>query len=147
MIGTINSVASSDGCDDYMMKYIKLTSATNKGNKNETKDNTKSTNASANETLLRFYKNHFFDAEIPPRKKQVLNRLILENYPKYNRKTICNSLIGNKEGKFKEMHKIVRFWGRICEHVYPCIYQIKPTPQTLTSNYPLRSPTKQVQAK
>ena len=59
MIGTVNSVASSDGCEDYMMKYIKLTSATHKGNQCETKGDTKTTNASSNETLLRFYKNHF----------------------------------------------------------------------------------------
>ena len=135
MIGTVNSVASSDGCEDYMMKYIKLTSATHKGNQCETKGDTKTTNASSNETLLKFYKNHFFDAEVPQRKKQLLNRLILENYPKYNKKTICASLIGNKDGKFNEMKKIVRFWGRICEHVYPSIYQGKYCINLFEKNY------------
>ena len=65
----------------------------------------------------------YYWCELPNKIKQT-NPVILEQYEqnkKKNPKLIENSLYGNNTKIYDKINRVVRFWGNLCNYVYPII--------------------------
>ncbi len=65
----------------------------------------------------------YYWCELPNKIKET-NPVILEEYEqnkKKNPKLIENSLYGNNTKVYDKINQIVRFWGNLCNYVYPII--------------------------
>ena len=65
----------------------------------------------------------YYWCELPNKIKET-NPVILEEYEqnkKKNPKLIENSLFGNNTKVYDKINQIVRFWGNLCNYVYPII--------------------------
>ena len=75
--------------------------------------------------LIYFFKDKFYQSELAPKKGEEVNRLILKNYPQFEKKTIYKSLIGQKPGVYDHIRKAIRFWEGFCNYSFPIILRDK----------------------
>ena len=76
-----------------------------------------------NDVIENIMLNKYYWCELPNKIKET-NPVILDEYEKtkkYNPKLIENSLFGKNTRVYDKINQIVRFWGNLCNYVYPII--------------------------
>ena len=75
--------------------------------------------------IYNFFKPNFYDSELQLKKGEIVNRVIMQNYPQFEKKTIYRSLIGQKPGVYEHIRKAMRFWSCFCNYSYPIVQKEK----------------------
>ena len=71
--------------------------------------------------IYNLFKPNFYDSELQLTKGDIVNRVIMQNYPQFEKKTIYRSLIGQKPGVYEHIRKAMRFWSCFCYYSYPIV--------------------------
>lgn len=75
--------------------------------------------------ILNLFKANFYDSELQLKKGEIVNRIIMQNYPQFEKKTIYSSLIGQRHGIYDHIRKAMRFWSCFCNYSFPIVQKEK----------------------
>ena len=109
---------SSEGREVLQSKYIQIPKLKIKRIQRTEED-------TCDQKIYNLFKPNFYDSELQLKKGEIVNRVIMQNYPQFEKKTIYRSLIGQKPGIYDHIRKAMRFWGCFCNYSYSIVQKEK----------------------